>query len=148
MDVMKVTPSRKNEFVANRNGLLHAIQLIEREYPDVYSLNLPISLPENELGSLRVLERLAPAILGGAATLGGPRVWANMDPPTPWLTWATTLWNAALNQNLLHPSTAPIAREVEELVASWLAPFFGMRRGTSSPSGRSTYPMIDPVALR
>lgn len=124
-----MSSSTDSEFVANRNGLLHAIELMEREYRDGYSLSLPTSLPENGLGSFRVLERLAPAILGGAATLGGPRVCANMDPPTPWLTWATTLWNAALNQNLLHPSTAPIAREVEELVVSWLAPFFGMRGG-------------------
>jgi L-2,4-diaminobutyrate decarboxylase len=129
MDVMKVNSSTDSEFASNRNGLLHAIELMEREYPDVHSLNLPTSLPENGLGSLGVPDRLAPAILGGAATLGGPRVCANMDPPTPWLTWATTLRNAALNQNLLHPSTAPIAREVEELVVSWLAPFLGMRGG-------------------
>lgn len=126
---MQMNSSTDSEFVADRNGLVHAIELMEREYADVCSLNFPTSLPEKGLGSFSVLERLAPAILGGAATLGGPRACANMDPPTPWLTWATTLWNAALNQNLLHPSTGPVAREVEELVVSWLAPFFGMRGG-------------------
>ncbi len=56
-----------------------------------------------------------------------------MDPPTPWITWATTLWNASLNQNLLHPATAPVARELEELVVAWLAPYFGMGGGHMVP---------------
>lgn len=56
-----------------------------------------------------------------------------MDPPTPWITWATTLWNASLNQNLLHPATAPVARDVEERVVEWLAPFFGMTGGHMTP---------------
>ena len=56
-----------------------------------------------------------------------------MDPPTPWITWAATLWNARLNQNLLHPATAPVARMVEELVVGWLKPFFGMDGGHMVP---------------
>jgi L-2,4-diaminobutyrate decarboxylase len=118
-----------SEFIVNRNGLHHAVDLLERDYRDSYRLDLPTSLPEIGLGSHRVLECLAPAIIGGAALLGGTMACANMDPPTPWLTWATTLWNASLNQNLLHPSTSPIAREVEELVIAWLAPFFVMKGG-------------------
>merc|ERR1712137_401736 len=39
------------------------------------------------------------------------------------------LWNASLNQNLLHPDVAPIAREAETLTISWLAPAFGMDGG-------------------
>jgi glutamate/tyrosine decarboxylase-like PLP-dependent enzyme len=54
---------------------------------------------------------------------------AHMDPPTPWITWALTLWNARLNQNLLHPATAPFGREAEERVIAWLAPVFGMAGG-------------------
>jgi L-2,4-diaminobutyrate decarboxylase len=56
-----------------------------------------------------------------------------MDPPTPWVSWATTLWNASLNQNLLHPATAPNARAIEERVVAWLAPFFGMNGGHMTP---------------
>jgi L-2,4-diaminobutyrate decarboxylase len=39
------------------------------------------------------------------------------------------LWNAALNQNLLHEATAPIAREIEKRVIAWMVPFFGMSGG-------------------
>ena len=46
-------------------------------------------------------------VLGGAQRLDTPLSFAHMDPPTPWLTWAMTLWNARLNQNLLHPAAAP-----------------------------------------
>ncbi len=56
-----------------------------------------------------------------------------MDPPTPWLTWALTLWNASLNQNLLHPMTAPFAHDAERLVINWLAPAFGMEGGHMTP---------------
>ena len=56
-----------------------------------------------------------------------------MDPPTPWVAWAGAQWAAALNQNLLHPDTAPVARELEERVVGWLAPFFGMSGGHLVP---------------
>lgn len=56
-----------------------------------------------------------------------------MDPPTPWVTWAIALWNASLNQNLLHPATAPVARGIEEQVIAWLTPFFGMSGGHMTP---------------
>ena len=52
-----------------------------------------------------------------------------MDPPTPWITWATALWNARLNQNLLHPATAPFAIAAEKKVVNWLIPFFDMEGG-------------------
>lgn len=118
-----------SESVANRNGSLQAIDLLGRDYRDKCRWDLPTSLPERGLGTQRVFEYLAPTIIGGAAPLGATTACANMDPPTPWLTWATTLWNASLNQNLLHPSTGPVAREIEELVVQWLAPFFGMKGG-------------------
>jgi L-2,4-diaminobutyrate decarboxylase len=44
-----------------------------------------------------------------------------------------TLWNASLNQNLLHPATAPVARQMEQRVVAWLAPFFGMNGGHMTP---------------
>jgi L-2,4-diaminobutyrate decarboxylase len=65
--------------------------------------------------------------------LDAPTAFAYMDPPTPWLTWAMALWNSSLNQNLLHPATAPVARHIEEKVIAWLAPFFGMQGGHMTP---------------
>lgn len=90
---------------------------------------LPDCLPQTGLGAHATLELLAPRVLGGAACLGDAVAFAHMDPPTPWITWATTLWNASLNQNLLHPATAPAARDIEERVVAWLAPYFGMNGG-------------------
>jgi glutamate/tyrosine decarboxylase-like PLP-dependent enzyme len=43
------------------------------------------------------------------------------------------LWGARLNQNLLHPATAPVARDIERRVVAWLAPFFGMEGGHLTP---------------
>lgn len=94
---------------------------------------LPAQLPDAPLGDRAALQRLAPHVLGEAARLDAPDALAHMDPPTPWLSWALTLWNARLNQNLLHPSTSPFARRAEELAVSWLAPFFGMDGGHTVP---------------
>ena len=91
------------------------------------------SFPESGIGEARTLELLAPMIVGGASRLGEKTAFAHMDPPTPWVTWATTLWNAALNQNLLHPDVAPVARGIETRVISWLAPYFGMAGGHMTP---------------
>jgi L-2,4-diaminobutyrate decarboxylase len=95
--------------------------------------DLPMELPQLGIGSTAALDSLAPSILGGAARLGEATSFAHMDPPTPWITWAITLWNASLNQNLLHPATAPVARQLEERVMAWLAPFFGMNGGHMTP---------------
>ena len=92
-------------------------------------LDLPDALPGAGLGDRAALARLAPAVLGGAAPLGAATAFAHMDPPTPCIAWATGLWNAALNQNLLHPDTAPVARAAEARVVAWLAPYFGMDGG-------------------
>lgn len=94
---------------------------------------LPSAFPAAGVGDHAALEFLAPWVLDRAARLDLPDAFAHMDPPTPWLTWATTLWNAALNQNLLHPQTAPFARQAEELVVRWLAPLFGMDGGHLTP---------------
>jgi L-2,4-diaminobutyrate decarboxylase len=94
---------------------------------------LGATLPEDGMGSLATLDQLAPLVLGQAARLGSPVAFAHKDPPTPWITWATTLWNASLNQNLLHPATAPIARALEEKVLEWLSPYFGMTGGHMTP---------------
>ncbi len=72
-------------------------------------------------------------MLNGAAALGSAGFVAHMDPPTPWMTWAAVQWAAVLNQNLLHPDTAPVARDVERVVIRWLAPYFGMDGGHLVP---------------
>jgi L-2,4-diaminobutyrate decarboxylase len=123
-----------NEFTADRSGLLHALSLLTdlRQNGDVV-FALPDVLPEVGIGAKATLDVLAPSVLGGACRLDAPTAFAHMDPPTPWLTWAMALWNASLNQNLLHPATAPVARHIEEKVIAWLAPFFGMQGGHMTP---------------
>jgi glutamate/tyrosine decarboxylase-like PLP-dependent enzyme len=108
-------------------GLEHAIELLR--HPPTEQVELPKSFSEHGIGELETLNLLAPHVLGGAAYLDSPDALAHMDPPTPWITWATTLWNARLNQNLLHPATAPFAIKAEEKVIDWLAPVFGMNGG-------------------
>lgn len=95
--------------------------------------DLPTRLPEKGIEESSALPQLANLVLDGAQKLDTALSFAHMDPPTPWITWAMTLWNARLNQNLLHPATAPVARDVEKLVVDWLAPYFGMDGGHMVP---------------
>jgi glutamate/tyrosine decarboxylase-like PLP-dependent enzyme len=108
-------------------GLEQAINLL-RQTSKVQE-NLPDSFLHHGIGESQTLDLLAPHVLGGSARLDKSNALAHMDPPTPWITWATALWNARLNQNLLHPATAPFAIEAERKVLGWLAPFFGMKGG-------------------
>ena len=94
---------------------------------------LPTGLPENGVTANEALEWLAPHVFNSAAYLDTASAAAHMDPPTPWITWATTQWNARLNQNLLHPATAPAARNLEQQVVAWLSPYFGMSGGHMTP---------------
>ncbi|MBS0450016.1 MAG: aspartate aminotransferase family protein [Proteobacteria bacterium] len=121
------------EFLPDHEGLAHALALLGKDFAATQLHDLPTALPEEGLGSRAVLDVLGPRILGRAARLGEPTAFAHMDPPTPWVTWAATLWNASLNQNLLHPATAPVAREIEARVIGWLAPYFGMEGGHMTP---------------
>ena len=120
------------DFMFDREALTHAVDLMGN-VPIGGGSSVPSALPETGLGSRAALDLLAPLVLGGAGLLSGTTTMAHMDPPTPWITWATTLWNASLNQNLLHPATAPVAREMEERVIDWLAPYFGMNGGHMVP---------------
>lgn len=108
-------------------GLEYAIDFLRKisAEPEI----LPRSLPDQGIGEISTLERLAPHVLGRAARLDAPLAIAHMDPPTPWITWAMALWNARLNQNLLHSATAPFATEAEKRVIDWLKPYFGMGGG-------------------
>lgn len=95
--------------------------------------DLPETLPEIGCGENEALTTLAPIVLGGAQRLGAESAFAHMDPPTPWVTWVTSLWNASVNQNLLHPDVAPVARELERHAVGWLVPAFGMNGGHMTP---------------
>ena len=94
---------------------------------------LPSELPERGVGDVATLHALAPHALGRAARLGAPIALAHLDPPTAAVGQAATWWNATLNQNLLHPDTAPFARAAEALAVRWLAPAFGMGGGHVVP---------------
>jgi len=109
------------------SALEHAMDLLRN--PPTEKGGLPLSFTEDGIGEMATLNMLASHVFGGAAYLDGANVLAHMDPPTPWITWATTLWNSRLNQNLLHPATAPFAAEAETKVIDWLSPFFGMEGG-------------------
>ncbi len=119
-------------FEINRLGLARALDLLcEKSFPA--PSELPDELNEAGIGEDATLEFLAPSVLGRAARLDAPHAFAHMDPPTPWISWATSQWNARLNQNLLHPAVAPFARDAERRVIQWLAPFFGMGGGHMTP---------------
>jgi len=120
-------------FEANADGLRLALDALLSPGLAADIETLPDRLPEDGIGEVAALEHLAPIVLGGARRLGAAEAFAHMDPPTPWITWATTLWNASLNQNLLHPDVAPAARDLEQRVVHWLAPSFGMDGGHMTP---------------
>ena len=129
------------DFEPDLEGLHRAVELIA-EYAAQAGDPLPAGsssgawperLPEAGAGPRAALEALAPAVLGPAARLGHPGYFGHMDPPTPWPSWAGALWAASLNQNLLHHDAAPVARELEASVVSWLTPFFGMDGGHLLP---------------
>lgn len=110
-----------------QDGLHRALELLvsRRSNP----VDLPLTLPESGFGDATAMEMLSGHVLDRAAQLGSATSLAHMDPPTPWITWAMALWNASLNQNMLHEMTSPFATRAEELVLNWLTPFFGMQGG-------------------
>lgn len=120
-------------FEPDRDGLAWSVEALFQQFDSVGLHNLPDTFPENGDGPLTALQTLAPAVLGGARDLGAPGFFAHMDPPTPWVSWAASMWTASRNQNLLHPDTAPLAREVEQRVINWLAPLFAMSGGHLTP---------------
>lgn len=119
-------------FSPSRDDLVRAVDLLLSSAKGQRP-SLPDAMPETGDGEAAVLDRLAPLVIGGARRLGAPTVFAHMDPPAPWIAWAATFWNAALNQNLFHGDTAPAARAIETRVVQWLAPYFGMNGGHMCP---------------
>ena len=122
-----------SEFQPNPQALTRALSLLCEGPTAALAQALPHTLPQVGVTSTQAIEWLAPHVLNGAARLDSPLAAAHMDPPTPWVSWATAQWNASLNQNLLHPATAPAARQLEQQVVGWLAPYFGMRGGHMTP---------------
>jgi L-2,4-diaminobutyrate decarboxylase len=123
-------------FAVEIDALQEVLRLLSTTAPsdpaDAFAA-LPARLPAIGAGEQPLLPLLAELVLGGGQRLDTPLSFAHMDPPTPWLTWAMALWNARLNQNLLHPATAPVARMIEQRTVAWLAPFFGMDGGHMVP---------------
>ncbi len=119
--------SKHNKSFKADPGLNHALNLL-RNNP-ASQQKLPSEVPDQGIGENAALDLLAPYVFGCAARLDSQETLAHMDPPTPWITWATALWNARLNQNLLHSATGPFAIEAEKKVLDWLTPFFGMNGG-------------------
>jgi L-2,4-diaminobutyrate decarboxylase len=122
------------DFSFDRDALFYALELMGVGTQAIEgAFSLPTEMPEMGRGARATLDFLAPLVLGKASALGDATALAHMDPPTPWITWAATLWNASVNQNLLHPATAPVARDIEHRVIDWLSPFFGMSGGHMVP---------------
>jgi len=117
------------DFQPDLQALTRALSLLCEGPTAALAQALPQTLPQVGVTSAQAIEWLAPHVFNSAAYLDSAAAAAHMDPPTPWITWATAQWNARLNQNLLHPATAPAARQLEQQVVGWLASYFGMRGG-------------------
>ena len=96
------------DFVSDRGALHRAVDLLDQPGALHSMVDATSQLPEAGIGSMAAMERLAPRVIGAATRLGADTAFAHMDPPTPWITWAMSLWNASLNQNLLHPPCANV----------------------------------------
>ncbi len=124
---------KADDFRPDEQLLLRAVALLTGSEAAAPSAPLPVSIPEVGIGSIAALSAMFEDVLGQSRNLGAPGFFAHMDPPTPPITWAMHLWTASRNQNLLHPDTAPRARELERLAVDWVAPWFGMSGGHMTP---------------
>jgi L-2,4-diaminobutyrate decarboxylase len=132
----------ENDFRPDEAGLLAAVQRlvtaldrrgVAHRDPEQVASTVPARWERAGLGGSAALGVLSEVALEQVSRLDHPGFFAHMDPPTPWPTWAAAMWAAAVNQNLLHPDTAPAARTLEQQVISWLAPEFGMGGGHLVP---------------
>jgi L-2,4-diaminobutyrate decarboxylase len=106
------------------NGLTHPAESSRKSLP-----SLKLRIDEVGLGTRAVIEQAAELVIARAQKLDASTAFAHMDPPAPLVSWIGELWNARLNQNLLHAETSPAARLIEEHIIEWLAPWFGMSGG-------------------
>ena len=125
-----------NEFNFNQKLLEKAIDLLKfsrkhKKMPvqNPGNLDLPLNFPENGFGSESALTKLYHNFLDSSSQLHHPGFMAHMDPPTPSLVWAMSLWQVAMNQNQLHFDTSPNGQLISERVLNWLAPIYGMSGG-------------------
>ncbi len=125
-----------DDFLPLQSDLSHALERlvgsrqVRSDGANIAGLDI---FPRSGVGSAKALDRTAEVTLDAALNFADPGWFAHMDPPTPWVTWACQAWTAALNQNLLHPDTGLVGRQVEEKVISALAPQFGMDGGHMVP---------------
>jgi L-2,4-diaminobutyrate decarboxylase len=105
-------------FVADSEALNQALALLLARGQVGDKAALPTSLPDTGIGEAAPLRQLAPVVLGGARRLDGGFAMAHIDPPTPWITWATTLWNASLNQRCRVKAKAMTAVKTDAKTAS------------------------------
>ena len=122
-----------NSFKPEYSELLEGLEPYKEEFKFSTPETIPEDFPENGFGEKKTIECLAPIAIGKATKLDDPLAFAHMDPPTPWITWIMSLWNASLNQNLLHPAISPVARGFEAKAIDWLCPYFGMNGGHLTP---------------
>lgn len=130
----------RDDFEPDPAGLREALELLlaARSDPGAPHVDRPpdtlsLDWPQSGIGGRAALRALVPVGLDQAVRLDHPGFLAHMDPPTPWMTWAASMWAAAMNQNVLHPDVGPAARDLERTVIDWLAPAFGMRGGHLVP---------------
>lgn len=125
----KTSSTHDLAFDPNKRGLELGLSLLLDKQTRKTENTLPKYLVEQGIGETAALQQLAPLMLSGSAALGADTAFAHMDPPTPWITWVINQWTSSLNQNLLHPDTAPQAIGMERIAIDWLAPVFGMSGG-------------------
>ncbi len=89
----------------------------------------PHALPEEGAGDDSVALKMHQWISEYSAALGDALAFAHMDPPTSTVAASVVGWNAAVNQNLLHPDLSPLATRAEKTAIDWLLPYFGMNDG-------------------
>lgn len=70
------------DYLADREGLRHAVDLLCQDFIAGSAIELPTALPETGIGARVALDRLAPRVIGEAAKLGSATSFAHMDTPT------------------------------------------------------------------
>ncbi|MCP5084611.1 MAG: aspartate aminotransferase family protein [Alphaproteobacteria bacterium] len=115
-----------------KKALNYLLEWCAKQHFDNTSTQLNV-LPDTGLGQAEAARLTANLSLNRAQSFHSAGWFAHMDPPTPWVTWTTQAFTAAMNQNLLHPDTGEIGRQVEADVVAALAPHFGMDGGHMVP---------------
>jgi glutamate/tyrosine decarboxylase-like PLP-dependent enzyme len=92
-------------------------------------ITIPDQLPPEGLGEKGVEAFFSDAMASRSARLNAVDALAHMDPPPVGIAARMVGLNAALNQNMLHPSVSPFATEVEARLIAWLASVFHMATG-------------------